>query len=47
MESSILQNKIPTAAERKCALGSMGGTNFKVKKALDNIEKYWTPKTPP
>ena len=25
----------------------MGGTNFKVKKALDNVEKYWTPKTAP
>lgn len=47
MESSILNYKVPTAEERKYALGSMGGTNFKVKKSLENVDKYWQPKTPP
>jgi hypothetical protein len=38
---------VPTAEERKYSLGSMGGTNFKVKKALENIDKYWKPINPP
>jgi hypothetical protein len=25
----------------------MGGTNFKVKKALENVDEYWTPINPP
>lgn len=45
---SLLQNfKVPNERERKTALGSMGGTNFKVKKALENVEKYWITKTAP
>ena len=39
--------KVPSKEERKQALGSMGGTKFSVKKSLENVEKYWTPKTPP
>ena len=40
----LLQNfKVPSAEERKRALGAMGGTNFKVKKALENVDDYWTP----
>jgi hypothetical protein len=38
---------VPKAEERKYALGAMGGTNFKVKKALENADKYWKPKEPP
>lgn len=25
----------------------MGGTPFKVKKALEDVDKYWLPKEPP
>ncbi len=37
MEKLITFN-LPTAEERKRALGAMGGTNFKVKKALENVD---------
>jgi hypothetical protein len=47
MESLVANFKVPSAEERKRALGSMGGTNFKVKKSLENFDKYWIPKTPP
>ena len=35
-----LNFKVPTPEERKYALGSMGGTKFSVKKALENVDKY-------
>ena len=36
VERVVLPNfKVPSAEERKRAIGSMGGTNFKVKKALE------------
>jgi hypothetical protein len=38
---------VPSSEERKQALGSMGGTSFRVKKALEHVDKYWVPKTPP
>ena len=44
---SLINFKVPTAEERKRALGTMGGTNFKVKKALENVDNYWVPKVPP
>ena len=44
---SLINFKVPTAEERKHGLGSMGGTNFRIKKALQHPERYWTPKTPP
>lgn len=47
MEKLAALYKVPTAEERKQALGSMGGTNFRVKKALEHVDKYWLPKTPP
>jgi hypothetical protein len=28
-------------------MGSLGGTNFKIKKALENAEDYCLPKEPP
>jgi hypothetical protein len=43
----LINFKVPSAEERKRAIGSMGGTNFKVKKALENVEKYWIPIKPP
>lgn len=39
--------EVPNAAERKRALGSFGGTNFKVKKSIEEADKYWAPKVPP
>ena len=39
--------EVPTAEVRKRALGGFGGTNFKVKKALEDVDKYWSPKLPP
>ena len=48
----LVNFKMPTAEERKRAIGTLGGTNFKVKKALENIgilwmfyslDKYWIP----
>ncbi len=48
VESRLNPNfKVPSKEERKTALGSMGGTKFTVKKSLENVEKYWAPKTPP
>eukprot|EP00347_Sterkiella_histriomuscorum_P017046 403350867 len=44
MESKSLVNfKNPSAADRKQALGAMGGTPFKLKKALEGVENYWAP----
>lgn len=43
----LIEFKVPTAEDRKRALGALGGTNFKVKKALEEPDKYWKPKNPP
>ena len=34
----LINFTVPSAEERKRALGAMGGTNFKVKKALENVD---------
>ena len=39
--------EVPNAEARKRALGAFGGTSFKVKKALEDVDKYWAPKQPP
>ena len=44
---SLIKFKQPDAKERKYAIGAMGGTPFKVKKALEDVDKYWLPKEPP
>ena len=46
MESKITF-QVSSKEERKQALGSLGGTRFSVKKALDGSEVYWLPKTKP
>ena len=38
---NLVNFKVPSAEERKRALGAFGGTNFKVKKAIEDAEKYW------
>ena len=41
MEKSLIKFKVPNSEERKRALGAMGGTPFKVKKALEDVDTYW------
>ena len=47
MEPLKINFKVPSSEDRKHALGAMGGENFRVKKALDNVNEYWEPKVPP
>jgi len=44
---SLIKFKVPNSEERKRALGAMGGTNFKVRKALEDVDSYWEQKKPP
>ncbi len=47
MESIVTNFKVPSAEERKRSLGAMGGTSFKVKKSIEDVDQFWLPKTPP
>jgi hypothetical protein len=38
MESIVTNFKVPSAEERKRSLGAMGGTSFKVKKSIEDVD---------
>ena len=39
--------RVPDAKERKQAIGALAGSNFALRKLLEDAETFWEPKVPP
>ena len=42
-----LNFQTPSEKDRKAAIGALAGSNFRLRKSLENVEKYWIPKVLP